>query len=99
MEECIKRTINVLKKKSFFKDEYETLEIKEHYFIDSDIEFLNKINNSMMYSNMLKSSRVIYCVHCGQITHKDIDPISKIEKIKKEDPIIKKFIKNKKTKK
>jgi hypothetical protein len=73
MEDCIKRTINVLKNRSFFQQYYETLEVKEHQFVDSDIEFL-KIKSSdstSFYSNTLKFSRIIYCKHCGQIAHKD----------------------------
>lgn len=71
MSDCIKRTINFLKNKNFLSDEYQTKEVKEHEFIDSDVEFLKIKNDPASYISGIKPERIIYCKHCGKITHKD----------------------------
>lgn len=101
MNDCIKRTINLIKSSSFFSSEYESKEINEHEFIDSDIEYLKLKSTDINYFSGSRSERIIYCKHCGQITHKDSNLFSnqdnnlKISEIKK----IKTPSKNKKAKK
>ena len=72
MKDCIKRKINILKTKSFFVENYETLEIQEHQFIDSEFETLKmKLSNAAAYvSSTIQDVRIIYCKHCGEVIYK-----------------------------
>jgi hypothetical protein len=101
MNDCIKRNISIIKSSNLFSTEYETKEITEHEFIDSDVEYLKLKASATSYFSGSRSERIIYCKYCGQITHKDSnifsysDNNSNTSEIKK----IKSSLKNKKTKK
>lgn len=72
MKDCIKRKTNVLKNKSFFVENYETLEIQEHQFVDSELETLKMklSNNNSYFSSSVQDVRIIYCKHCGEVIYK-----------------------------
>lgn len=74
MEECIPRQICILKRKAFWIEEYQISEIKEHEFIDSNIElikFQTQLNPTLYYQSSYIPKRIIYCKHCGEITYQD----------------------------
>jgi hypothetical protein len=61
MKDCIKRKMSLLKKRSFFHEEYEIVEIVEHEFVNVSLELLK--NESFFSFN---NRNVIYCRFCGE---------------------------------
>jgi len=61
VKSCVKRKISLIKKRSLFYEEYETIEVQEHEFINVSLELLK--NDSFFSFN---NKNVIYCRFCGE---------------------------------
>jgi hypothetical protein len=61
MKDCIVRKISILKKRTFFIEEYEIVDVQEHEFINISLELV-KSESFFSFNN----KNVIYCRFCGE---------------------------------